>query len=57
MGHSELLFYGGTVLTAGALLLVFPALALYRVKRKRLEKTLDEEYGPETRPGKRVSPR
>lgn len=49
MNWGELLFYGGIAVAAGAVLFGIAAFVTLRVKRRRLEAALDEEYGPRER--------
>jgi hypothetical protein len=41
----ELLFYGGLIVAAGALLVAIVLLCVYKVKSTRLKAQFDREYG------------
>lgn len=49
MGYSELLFYGGLLLMAAALILGLVALIVLKMQAGRLRRTLDREYGPQNK--------
>lgn len=48
MEFNELLFYGGLLLMAAAVVLGLLALIVLKIQAGRLRRTLDREYGPQS---------